>query len=164
MPSASNTSNSSNIRSRDFVVNLQTSLNSRLVIKLTNERPGFLDPTLTIGDVIRYDTASGSYKKAIANNLYTAEIFGVIERIDNDGGLIVVTYGSINYPTDLLINTTGFNSGGNDIYFLSDQIPGKLQNIAPSIPGRVVKPIYQTAPHNNFTGSIMNYVGYVIQG
>lgn len=164
MPSASNTSNSSNIRSRDFVVNVQTSLNSRLVITLTNERPGFLDPSLTVGDVIRYDTASASYKKAIANDLYTAEIFGVIEKIDNNGAFVVVTYGSINYPTELLINRTGFNSGGNDIYFLSDEIPGRLQNIAPSTIGRIVKPIYQTAPHNTFTGTIMNYVGYVIQG
>jgi hypothetical protein len=162
MPSANNTSNSSNIRSSELKVNVQKVGDSRLAVRLTNQSTGFLAPGLTAGDVIRYDVALAGYTRASADSLPSSEVFGIVEKVDSDGSLVVITYGSIVYPSNRLINLDGLNYGGNDVYFLSDQFPGRLQNIPPSLPGYIVKPIYQIAPHQNFTGSIMNYVGYVI--
>lgn len=164
MPSASNTSNSSNIRSRELKVSVQKANDgSRLLVNLKNERAGFLAPGLTAGDVIYYDVVLAGYTRSIATALNTSEVFGIIESINQDGSIDVVTYGSINYPTNRLLNIEGPNFGGNDVYFLSDNFPGRLQNLAPNTVGYIVKPVYQTAPHSpNFTGSVVNYVGYRI--
>jgi hypothetical protein len=164
MPSASNTSNSSNIRSKELKISVQKSNDgSRLLVNLRNERSGFLAPGLTAGDVIYYDVSLSGYTRSVATALNTSEVFGVVESVNEDGSLDVVTYGSINYPANRLLNISGPNFGGNDVYFLSDNFPGRLQNLAPSTIGYVVKPVYQIAPHSpNFTGSVMNYVGYTI--
>jgi len=163
MPSASNTSNSSNIRSSELKISVQKSSDgSRLIVNIKNNPTGFIPSGLTGGDVIRYDVATAGYTKSVATSLATSEVFGVVESLDGDGSINVVTYGSINYPEDRLINIAGPNFGGNDIYFLSDNFPGKLQNTAPSSIGYVVKPVYQTAPHGEYTGTIVNYVGYSI--
>lgn len=163
MPSASNTSNSSNIKTNLTNLQLQSEFGSRLLVSI--ELP---DPSLfAAGDIIRYDISTSSYKKSCADTASNSEVFGAIESID-DGVAFVVTYGSINYPSTHLINITGTNYGGNDIYFLSSSSPGKLVNIPPSNIGEIIKPIYQVAPHSSVsgvdsTGTIVNYVGYVIQ-
>jgi len=164
MPSASNTSNSSNIRSSELRIGVTKSdVGSRLIVQLTNQRAGFLAPGLTAGDVIRFDQAVSGYTRASASSIPTSEVFGVIETVNLDGSLDVVTYGSVKYPVDRLIFNDGYNFGGNDVFFLSDTDPGRLQNLPPSTVGFVVKPVYQVAPHGTaFTGSIMNYVGYTV--
>ena len=164
MPSASNTSNSSNIRSSELKVTVQrANEGSRLLVNLTNQYAGFLAPGLTGGDVIRFDVALNGYTRAQANSLATSEVFGIVENVNADGSLNVVTYGSINYPTNRLINLDGVNFGGNDIYFLSESQPGRLQNLPPGNLGNIVKPVYQRAPHgSSFTGTVVNYVGYSI--
>lgn len=161
MPSASNTSNSSNIRSNNFNYSISQEIGSRLVVSLTEN----FFPGLTAGDVIRYDALVSGYTRASAYEAESSEVFGVVESYDSDSNsLYVVTYGSINISENSLLNTsTTPNYGGNDVYFLSDTIPGKLQNYPPTNLGRVVKPIYQIAPNgDNFTGTIVNYIGYII--
>jgi hypothetical protein len=164
MPSASNTSNSSNIRSSELKISVNRSTDgSRLLVNLTNQSPGFLAPGLAAGDVIRFDVSLNGYTRADATSVSKSEVFGVIESLNIDGSLNVVTYGSIAYPVEKLINLDGFNFGGNDVYFLSDTLPGRLQNLPPSNLGNIVKPVYQKAPHGDaFTGSVVNYVGYSI--
>lgn len=164
MPSASNTSNSSNIRSSELKISVQRANDgARLLVTLENESTGFLAPGLTAGDVIRYDVLLGGYTRAAATSLSNSEVFGIVEGVNVDGSLNVVTYGSITYPSNRLINLDGVNYGGNDIYFLSDTQPGRLQNIPPSVVGKIVKPVYQRAPHGTaFTGTVVNYVGYSI--
>ena len=104
MPSASNTSNSSNIRSSELRIGVTKSdVGSRLIVQLTNQRAGFLAPGLTAGDVIRFDQAVSGYTRASASSIPTSEVFGVIETVNLDGSLDVVTYGSVKYPVDRLI-------------------------------------------------------------
>lgn len=163
MPSASNTSNSSNIKANLTNLQFQSEFGSRLLVNIELSNSS----SFSSGDVIRYDITTSGYTKSCADTAPNSEVFGVIESID-DGTASVVTYGSINYPSTHLINITGTNYGGNDIYFLSSSFPGKLVNIPPSNVGEIIKPIYQVAPHSSIsgldaTGTIVNYVGYVIQ-
>jgi hypothetical protein len=163
MPSASNTSNSSNITSTIINTTLTQSVGSRLVVVLENEPEGLLAPGLVGGDVIRYDVTLNGYTRASADAIANSEVFGVVEKVNSDNSIVVVTYGTINLPSNRIININGFNYGGNDIYFLSADNPGYLQNLPPSSIGQVIKPVYQVAPTTSGTGSVVNYVGYVIQ-
>lgn len=163
MPSASNTSNSSNINQNLLNFNVQSELGSRLIVNVTPENIS----DFTAGDVIRYDIETSGYTKSCANTAPNSEVFGVIETIE-DSNLSVVIYGSINYPSEKLINSSGPNFGGNDIYFLSSSTPGKLENLPPTTVGHIIKPVYQVGPHTsitnkNATGIIVNYLGYFIQ-
>jgi hypothetical protein len=164
MPSASNTSNSSNISTPLLNLNVQSELGSRLLVQIqTNNFSGF-----TGGDVIRYDVPTSGYTLAKADTASNSEVFGIVEDKEEPNLLNVVIYGSINYPTEKLINDTGTNYGGNDVYFLSASNAGKLVNIPSTTIGNIVKPIYQVGPHLTLTGLaatgiVVNYVGYVIQ-
>ena len=109
MPSANNTSNSSNIRSSTFSVNVEQAVGSRLSVVLSQEKPGFLAPGLTAGDVIRYDAILQGYTRASADSAPNSEVFGIVEKINANGTLFVVTYGSIQISSDRLINMSGFN-------------------------------------------------------
>ena len=167
MPSAANTSNSSNliVTGNSFVIG--QAVGSRLIVILEPETTTFLAPGLTGGDVIRYDQAVQGYTRASADTLPNSEVFGIVESKNSNGSLNVVIYGSINLPSTKVINRTGTNYGGNDVYFLSSTNPGFLENLPPSSAGNIVKPVYQVAPNgsnNQYTGVVMNYVGYVIQG
>ena len=163
MPSASNTSNSSNIQSNLVNLNIQSELGSRLIVSIQSTNiAGF-----TAGDVIRYDVATSGYTRSCADTTSNSEVFGVVETIENSN-LNVVIYGSIDYPSEKLVNSTGTNFGGNDIYFLSSSTPGKLENLPPTTVGHIIKPVYLIGPHstttnNSATGLILNYIGYVIQ-
>ena len=121
----------------------------------------------TGGDVIRYDVASSGYTLSCANSASNSEVFGVVETKEEPNKLNVVLYGSINYPEERLINRDDENFGGNDIYFLSSTLPGRLVNLPTTTIGTIVKPIYQVGPHITFTsnlntGVIVNYIGYMI--
>jgi hypothetical protein len=159
MPSASNTSNSSNLKIQSNFFQISTDLSSRLLVVLDADKTS----GLTGGDAIFFNVTTSQYEKAVANSAKNSEIFGVVENVNSDNTKNVVIYGSIIYPTNLLINNTGANIGGNDVYFLSANTPGALENTQPTDIGFIIKPVYQTAPHGiSFTGVIMNYIGYTI--
>lgn len=133
---------------------------SRLLIKLPLYT---FDSGITGGDVILYDTIARKYKKAIADNSANSEVFGIAESVNSDGSLNVVINGSIVYPENKLVNLSvsgdNVNLGSNDIYFLSGNTAGLLENIV--TPDKVViKPIFQKAPHGSYTGVVRNYLGY----
>lgn len=161
MPSCSN---SSNISASINALNV-TQGGSRLEVQIP-----FVSG-LTLGNVIRWDVASQGYTASLATGPAESEVFGVIESLDSTTtppSFTVIVYGSIKYPTNKLaaIDATG-GSGENDIYFLSGQTAGVLQNLAPSNLLHIVKPVYQVAPHgrsNFYTGVIINYLGYRIGG
>ena len=50
------------------------------------------------------------------------------------------------------------------MYFLSAVTGGMLQNLAPTAPTQVIKPIYQVAPDSPWTGQVVNYIGYQAGG
>jgi len=132
--------------------------------------------------------SGGKYVKAKADLAHTSEVVGIVESIDNNGrhsdGTInadsnvnVVISGQIKFPADKLVSATHIYdfdqtdpayivgaSGGNDIYFLSEATAGVIQNLAPVEPTTIAKPIFQYAPDGDFTGQVVNYIGYQIGG
>lgn len=134
---------------------------TRLSIKI----PASLSDGLNVGNVIRYNVLTGLYELSSANGTVNSEVVGIIESINSDNSKNVVIYGSINLPSELLLfSPIDFSgaSGGNDIFFLSDVEDGKLQNIAPTDNNKVIKAVYQVAPHGSYTGLVVNYIGYAL--
>ena len=163
MPSASNTSNSSNLISTSTNFIVQQNVGSRLTVELVSPRESIEDG-IKAGHVIRYDVLQGKYVKADATAPEKSEVFGVVESVSEDGSTyLVVTYGPIRMNSEKLKNNagSGTNFGGNDVYFLSTD-PGFLQSINPSSSGQIIKPVYQVAPVGDFTGVVVNYVGYTV--
>ena len=154
----------------------------------------FGDDGVTAGDAIRYNAVAyhatdnpsgGKYVKAKADVPENSEVIGIIESIDNVGlsgvgdvssVVNIVISGQINYPDHRLINAThvfDFDnddsiiagaSGGNDIYFLSEVTAGAIQNLAPIEDTKIAKPVLQKAPDGDFTGHVVNYIGYQVGG
>jgi hypothetical protein len=153
MPSSA----SSNIKSSNTVVNLSNDGGNRLSTQILASQV-LNPPGVSAGDAIHYSVTSGKYKQSKADNPVSAEVFGVIESIDGSGNLNVVMIGSIGLTGSINIGDGG--SGGHDIYFLSGLTAGKLQSLPPTNPNHIIKPIYQVAPHGNYTGMVMNYIGY----
>jgi hypothetical protein len=162
-------SNSSNINVKKTYVTV-TNGGSRLMITIPDSK---CSSGITYGSVIRYDPIAnanvGQYRLSTANSISTSEVVGIVESINTDNSKNVVIYGSINLPAsaieDIPVGYDG-GSGGSDIYFLSPTSSGKLRNSAPTNLQHIIKPIYQSAPHGNgsYTGVVMNYIGYKIDG
>ena len=150
-------STSSNIRAANTIVNLSNDSGNRLSVQILASQVA-TPPGVSAGNAIYYDVASGKYKQSKADNPATAEVFGIVESIDGSSNLNVVLYGSIGLTG--FINISDGGSGGHDVYFLSGVTAGKLQSLAPTDPNHIVKPVYQTAPHGNYTGVVVNYIGY----
>jgi len=156
MPSCSN---SSNIQSSINTISV-TQGGSRLLVSIPYVSG------LTLGQVVRYDVSTSGYTASKANLAENSEVFGVIESYDSASNKFnTVIYGSISIDSSKLADMgSGGGSGGNDIYFLSDQTAGGLQNLAPTNLEHIVKPVYQISPHGSYTGVIVNYLGYKIGG
>ena len=159
MPSCSN---SSNIRASFSTLSVNQG-GSRLLVNIPYVSG------LTTGQVIRYSLSAAGYTgytAAKADTPPNSEVFGVIESYESTPqSFNVVIYGSINIESNKLLNAgSGGGSGGNDIYFLSGLTAGYLQNLAPSNPAHIVKPVYQVAPHGSYTGVVVNYIGYKVGG
>lgn len=148
---------SSNIKAANTVVNLSNDGGNRISVQILASQV-LSPPGVSAGNAIHYSVADGKYKQSKADNPATAEVFGIVESIDGSGNLNVVLMGSIGLTGQ--INILDGGSGGHDIYFLSGLTAGRLQSVAPTDPNHIVKPVYQVAPHGNYTGAVMNYIGY----
>lgn len=140
------------------------------------------DDGITYGDAVRYNAATfhatdeasgGKYVKAKADTPANSEVIGIVESVDVGSDVVVVILnGQINFPEDKLITATHIDAeagitgsaGGNDVYFLSAVTGGMIQNLAPTEPTQVIKPVYQVAPDDPFTGQVVNYIGYQAGG
>jgi len=151
-------STSSNIRASNTVVKLSSEGGNRLMVQIASAQ--IAPPGLSAGDVIFYSGASAYYKRSKADDPATAEVFGIVETVDVSGNANVVLYGSIGLTGFIDVDDGG--AGGHDIYFLSGNTAGKLESLAPTIQDHIVKPVYQVAPHGNFTGTVVNYIGYKV--
>ena len=149
-------STSSNIRAANTVVNLSSDGGNRLIVQLSAAQ--FASPGISAGDAIFYSVSSSNYQRSKADSPNTAEVFGVVESVDISGNASVVLYGSIGLTGYINIDDGG--EGSHDIYFLSGTTAGKLQSLAPTDEDHIIKPVYQVAPHGNYTGTIVNYIGY----
>ena len=119
---------------------------------------------LGVGNSVFYDIPGATWAKSKADAFNTSEVFGIIESIT---GLTatVVTQGSVIVPSTVLNDVgDGGGSGGNDIWFLSGTTAGHMQNLAPTLPNQIIKPLYYAYSHEfsgvTFTGQLVNYVGY----
>lgn len=149
--------NRSTIDKLKKIYSYNENLNSRTISKIPVEK---YDTGLTVGNVIRYDTVAQKFIKSQANTSTNSEVFGIVESINEDNSLNVVTNGSITLDTSKLINTSVPNTGNNDIYFLSTAVAGYMTNFATTESDTIVKPIYYNAPHGEYTGLVRNYIGY----
>jgi len=143
---------------------VEEGVSSRILVSIPYQK---YDTGITGGDVIFFDNSSGpvngTYRKSKADSPNTAEVFGIVESSNGDTGDInVVISGSINLPTRNIFNTnnTSLNLGSNDVYFLSGQTAGALENYPPTTENYIIKPIYLNAPHGSFTGLVRNYLGF----
>ena len=119
---------------------------------------------LIVGNSVFYNIPGATWAKSKADAFDTSEVFGIIESIT---GLTatVVTQGSVIVPSTVLNDVgDGGGSGGNDIWFLSGTTAGHMQNLAPTLPNQIIKPLYYAYSHEfsgvTFTGQLVNYVGY----
>jgi hypothetical protein len=119
---------------------------------------------LSVGNSVFYDIPGATWAKSKADAFNTSEVFGIIESIT---GLTatVVTQGSVVVPSTVLNDVgDGGGSGGNDIWFLSGTTAGHMQNLAPTLPNQIIKPLYYAYSHafsgTTFSGQLVNYVGY----
>ena len=119
---------------------------------------------LIVGNSVFYDIPGATWAKSKADAFNTSEVFGIIESIT---GLTatVVTQGSVVVPSTVLNDVgDGGGSGGNDIWFLSGTTAGHMQNLAPTLPNQIIKPLYYAYSHAfsgvTFSGQLVNYVGY----
>jgi len=121
---------------------------------------------LSAGNIVFYDIAGATWAKSIATGFNTSEVFGVIESVVG-ATATVVTHGSVNIPNSML-NDVGLAgaSGGNDIWFLSGQTAGQLQNLGPTFANQIIKPVYYAYSHGydgvTFSGLLVNYIGYSV--
>jgi len=121
---------------------------------------------LSAGNIVFYDISGATWAKSIATGFNTSEVFGVIESVVG-ATATVVTYGSVNIPNSMLndVGQTGA-SGGNDIWFLSGQTAGQLQNLGPTFANQIIKPVYYAYSHGydgvTFSGLLVNYIGYSV--
>ena len=185
MPSC-NTNNSSNLSGN---LNIHNITNSGARLLMTVPLSGFSGGIIgtcpdkchgiTAGNAIRYDNTVGSvsygkYIKAQADTPANSEVVGIIEDVNvagdplvgDDGYATIVLAGQINLAEGALWGVGGSDgdAGGNDVYFLSAATGGVLQNLAPTEPTNVIKPIYQVAPDSPWTGQVVNYIGYQAGG
>lgn len=143
---------------------------SRIFIKVQTGQGYSIQSGITAGDVVRFDPTSvsagitGMYKKSQADSEMNAEVVGVVESISG-GQYTIVTHGSISYPASRLAGLCG-SAGGLDILFLDAATSGNLVgNIDTSTPGeKIVKPVFQVAPHGSYNGIVTNYIGYKTGG
>lgn len=110
--------------------------------------------TFKIGDVLRFDVASGQYTKAQANSAFNSEVVGVVSAISPVNFTLTIS-GQID---DL--NSVSYLAGiTSPVLFLSGSTAGQVTPNPPSAIGSVIKPILirnqttQTYVVNNFLGT-----------
>lgn len=174
MPSCSA---SSNIRTTIINNTSNHTSGSRIFFTITTASgQGYtIETGITAGSVIRYDPTIEEYVLSKADTPANAEVVGVVESYTVSSGdtvFTVVSHGLINYPEPLNSLPEKYLSctpegadgglGGNDIFFLSDDCPGKIQKKEPNVGGAIVKPIIQQIKLPNYNGIVLNYIGYEI--
>jgi microcystin-dependent protein len=119
------------------------------------------DHGFVAGDVVRFQVTPGGgfegWTAAVATSPFEAEVAGIVESATQNEFTIV-------YGGEISLEQFGddFPVTGEDVYFLSADLPGKLDTNPPISGGHVIKPVLtRTSPN---IGLVTNYVGTVIGG
>jgi hypothetical protein len=163
---------SSSLNTRVFAPTVILSQDTRrLFITLKSTGDGYtMDSGITCGHAIRYNPGNNSYVRCDAKEEVGSEVVGVVESTTGGANptFVVVTAGSIHYPTDKL--NTIFDENGVtasiDVLFLDPAVIGGLTGTI-NLPAAgedpvIVKPVIQLAPHSVYNGIVVNYIGYKI--
>lgn len=155
------TSSSFNTRVFSPYVVLSGAPSSRFAITLKQGEGYTLPATgITFGDVLRYDPTNG-YTLSQADKEENAEVVGIVENISGTNYTVVV-YGSMIYPTDRLSDIVNGAAGGVDVLFLDKDVRGGLTGTIDltTTSEKIIKPVFQVAPHGSYNGVVINYIGY----
>jgi len=161
----SNSSSSQNSRVfSPYIVLAQDT--SRLFITIKTGEGYSIAAGITGGDVVRFDPEytggglTGQYVKSQADTDEHAEVVGIVETKSNNT-YTVVTHGSILYPPSRLTGICGAG-GGLDVLFLDYNIAGGLTGTidVDDTSSKIIKPVFQIAPHSTYNGIVVNYIGY----
>ena len=105
---------------------------SKITINQTN--------SFSAGDVVRYDSSTTAYVKALATTTEFAEAIGIIETATS-ANFVLVLGGKIDTSQFSVVNEDGTTeTKAGDVYFLSATTEGKLTQSAPTTTGTMWLP------------------------
>lgn len=104
-----------------------------------------------VGDVLRWDSGTSTYVKALADTAANAEVVGIVVEDVDVNTFKIMFLGNI-------AGLAGMVSG--DVYFLSDVTAGALTNTAPTTVGHISKPLLIATSAT--TGYFFNWRGVTI--
>ncbi len=104
-----------------------------------------------VGDVLRWDSGTSTYVKALADTAANAEVVGIVVEDVDVNTFKIMFLGNI-------AGLAGMVSG--DVYFLSDLTAGALTNTAPTTVGHINKPLLIATAAT--TGYFYNWRGVTI--
>ena len=109
----------------------------------------------TVGDVLRWNTATNTYVKAQADTAVNAEVVGVVNVLEDANSFQLTYSGYIEVPA--------VSGASYPVLFLSGSTAGELSATPPSFIGSVVKPVL-TRSTNGSGHIVVNYLGTQIGG
>jgi len=127
-----------------------TSVAKTLVDSITQSGHGFV-----VADVLRYDTTTSRYRKAIANSAENSEVVGIVSAVADSNSFDLVYNGYVYLPS--------LSGASAPVQFLSGITAGEVTTNPPSAIGTVIKPVLT----KNTSGGgylFINYLGTQIGG
>jgi len=114
--------------------------------------------SFSAGDVVRYDSSTAVYTKALATTTEFAEAIGVIETATS-ANFVLVLGGKIDTSQFSVVNEDGTTeTKAGDVYFLSATTEGKLTQTAPTTTGTIRKAMLTQTTADGI-GYVTNYIG-----
>ena len=127
-----------------------TSVAKTLLDSITQSAHGF-----AVADVVRYDTTTSRYRKAIANSAENSEVVGIVSVVTDSNSFDLVYNGYVYLPS--------LAGASAPVQFLSGITAGEVTTNPPSAIGTVIKPVLT----KNTSGGgyiFINYLGTQIGG
>ena len=115
---------------------------------------------LTFGMVVRHDIVTGGITLAKADSVTNAESIGIAVNINSGSQFVDVNllgYVTGNFGNAIATADGTSVLGTGEFYFLSDGEAGKITKTAPTVTGKVRKPILYALASDK--AMVMNYVG-----
>ena len=114
--------------------------------------------SFSAGDVVRYDSSTALYTKALATTTEFAEAIGIVETA-TAANFVLVLGGKIDTSEFSVVNEDGSTETvAGDVYFLSATTDGKLTQTAPTTTGTIRKAML-TQTTADGVGYVTNYIG-----
>jgi len=144
-------SSSSNLRQNSTIVRSDI-LGTRIIAEVPTGR---LEDGVTAGDVLRHGFSGSTafYMRAGATSESAANVFGVVENIQDQSAFVVIQ-GLIQYPETLISGATL-----EENFYLSSATAGQVQSYPPPTSGHISKKILQQTQVDSFNAVVVNRDG-----